>query len=101
VVQKLGGIGPGLPFFDPTAFAAPTGVRFGTSGRNILRGPGAVNLDLGLFRKFTIREKLNWSSVRKRPTSPTHRTSTIQTPTLVPPIFWSSPRRCQISGRFD
>jgi hypothetical protein len=26
-VEKLGGIGPGQPFFDPTAFAAPTGVR--------------------------------------------------------------------------
>ena len=55
-VAKLGGIGPGQPFFDPTAYAAPTGVRFGTSGRNTLRGPGAVNLDYGLFRKFPVRE---------------------------------------------
>jgi Carboxypeptidase regulatory-like domain/TonB dependent receptor len=59
VVEKLGGIGPGQPFFDPSAFAAPTGVRFGGAGRNILRGPGAVNLDLGLFRKFPIREQFN------------------------------------------
>ncbi|HWB98365.1 MAG TPA: TonB-dependent receptor [Bryobacteraceae bacterium] len=59
VVEKLGGIGPGQPFFDPSAFAAPTGVRFGTAGRNILRGPGAVNLDLGLFRKFALREGYN------------------------------------------
>ena len=56
VVQYLGGIGVGHPFFDPTAFAAPTGVRFGSSGRNLLRGPGRVNLDLGLFRRFPIRE---------------------------------------------
>src|SRR5207245_6500867 len=58
-VAKLGGIGTGQPFFDPTAFAAPTGVRFGTSGRNTLRGPGAVALDLALFRKFHIRA--HWS----------------------------------------
>ena len=57
VVEKLGGIGPGQPFFDPSAFAAPVGVRFGTSGRNILRGPGVVNLDLGVFRRFPIREQ--------------------------------------------
>lgn len=56
-VTKLGGVGPGQPFYDPTAFAAPVGVRFGSSGRNLLRGPGAVNLDLGLFRKFAIHEK--------------------------------------------
>jgi hypothetical protein len=58
-VEKLGGIGTGQPFFDPTAFAAPTGVRFGTSGRDILRGPGALNLDLGLFRKIPLRERFN------------------------------------------
>src|SRR6185503_2084066 len=55
---KLGGIGVGHPFYDATAFAAPTGVRFGSSGRNILRGPGVVNLDLGLFRKIPIRERV-------------------------------------------
>jgi hypothetical protein len=58
VVAKLGGIGAGQPFYDPTAFAAPTGVRYGTSGRDILRGPGWVNLDFSLFRRFTIREPL-------------------------------------------
>ncbi len=55
-VKKLGCIGPGQPFYDTSAFAAPTGVRFGNVGRNTLRGPGAVNLDLGLFRRFPIRE---------------------------------------------
>src|SRR5262249_50884373 len=57
-VAKIGAIGIGQQFFDPTAFAAPTGVRFGSSGRNILRGPGVVDLDLGVFRKFPIRERL-------------------------------------------
>ena len=41
-----------------SAFAAPTGVRFGSSGRNTLRGPGVVNLALGLFKKFPIRERV-------------------------------------------
>ncbi|MGH9784007.1 MAG: hypothetical protein ACRD88_07455 [Terriglobia bacterium] len=59
VVEKLGGIGTGNPFYDPSAFAAPTGVRFGSSGRNLLRGPGAVNLDLGLFRKFPVTERFH------------------------------------------
>ncbi|MBI3684455.1 MAG: TonB-dependent receptor [Acidobacteria bacterium] len=59
VVEKLGGIGVGRPFFDPSALAAPTGVRFGTSGRNLLRGPGTVNLDLGLFRRVPVTERVN------------------------------------------
>jgi hypothetical protein len=56
-VEKLGGIGPGTPFYDPTAFAAVNQIRFGSTGRNLLRGPGTVNFDLGLFRKFPITER--------------------------------------------
>jgi hypothetical protein len=55
-VQKLGGIGVGNPFYDPTAFAQVTAARFGTVGFNTLTGPGTVNLDLGLFRQFKIKE---------------------------------------------
>ncbi|HEY3129502.1 MAG TPA: TonB-dependent receptor [Acidobacteriota bacterium] len=57
-VKQLGGIGLGNPFFDPSAFRPVTEVRFGNSGRNTLRGPGAVNLDLGLFRKFQVTERV-------------------------------------------
>ena len=32
----------GQPYFDPNAFAPVTDVRFGNSGRNIVRGPGFV-----------------------------------------------------------
>jgi hypothetical protein len=56
-VHKMGGIGRNTPFFDPAAFAPVTAVRFGTSGRNILRGPGFVNADLGLFRNFGLTER--------------------------------------------
>jgi hypothetical protein len=59
-VQKIGDVGPGTRFFDPDAFAPVTDVRYGTSGRNIMRGPGAVNLDFSLYRTFRLTEKLNF-----------------------------------------
>jgi outer membrane receptor protein involved in Fe transport len=58
VVEQLGGIGRNVPFFDPLAFRAITDVRYGTSGRDILRGPGVVNADLSIFRTFPIKERL-------------------------------------------
>jgi hypothetical protein len=57
-VAILGGTGPGQAYFDPLAFAPVTQARFGTSGLNILRGPGVVNLDLGLFREFAPTERI-------------------------------------------
>jgi hypothetical protein len=56
-VQKLGGIGPGTPFYDQSAYADVSGPRLGTSGFNSLRGPGTVNWDFGLFREFSITER--------------------------------------------
>lgn len=56
-VKILGNYGPGQSYFDPYAFAPVTDVRFGNSGRNILRGPGLFNLDAGLFRNFQITER--------------------------------------------
>lgn len=56
-VAVLGGHGVGQPYFDPLAFKAVTDVRFGNSGRNILRGPGLFNLDGSLFRNFKIAER--------------------------------------------
>jgi len=56
-VRMLGGVGRGSSFFDPLAFGAVTGARFGTAGLNSLRGPGVVNLDLGLFRAFRVSER--------------------------------------------
>ncbi|NWG14578.1 MAG: TonB-dependent receptor, partial [Acidobacteria bacterium] len=56
-VAKLGGIGNNNPWLDPLAFRAVTEVRFGNSGRNMLRGPGVVNLDMGLFRRFKLTER--------------------------------------------
>ncbi|HYP13906.1 MAG TPA: TonB-dependent receptor, partial [Bryobacteraceae bacterium] len=58
-VEKLGGVGNGQPYYDPTAFARVTEARFGTAGFNSLRGPGAFNTDLSLFRRFGITEGSN------------------------------------------
>jgi hypothetical protein len=69
----LGGIGPApitgesvscaptdmtCHYFDPTAFQAVPGsqIRFGTTGRNFIRGPGLFNLDASLFRDFKLTE---------------------------------------------
>ena len=43
------------PYFDVTAFRPVTEVRFGTAGFNTLRGPGVANLDLSLFRSFSLQ----------------------------------------------
>jgi hypothetical protein len=56
-VKILGGHGPNSPYFDPYAFAPVTGVRFGTSGRNIVRGPGVFNLNASLIREFNFTER--------------------------------------------
>jgi Carboxypeptidase regulatory-like domain/TonB dependent receptor len=67
-LRILNGIGPlpGQPacaptdmschYFDPTSFRSVTELRFGTTGRNIIRGPGFFNLDASIFRNFSITE---------------------------------------------
>ena len=51
---ETGNIGAAGTWFDTTAFAQPTGVRFGNTGRNQFRGPGGWNLDFSVFRSFPI-----------------------------------------------
>jgi hypothetical protein len=55
------------PYFDTTAFASVQGdspagapARFGTAGRNTVRGPGIFNLDAGISRTFPIWESVNF-----------------------------------------
>ncbi|MPY88211.1 MAG: hypothetical protein GEU99_09830 [Luteitalea sp.] len=50
--QKLGNIGDDGPYYDPSAWEQPEGVRFGNSGRNSVRGPGGWNTDFSVFRSF-------------------------------------------------
>lgn len=56
-VAVIGEIGANKPWFEPLAFRQPTGARFGTTGRNTLRGPGMWNMDLSLFRTFSFTER--------------------------------------------
>ncbi len=49
-VHKLGGIGPDAQYYDPSAWGPVTEVRYGTTGRNSMRGPRVSRLDLSVFR---------------------------------------------------
>ena len=49
-----GVVGPLL--FNPAAFAAPEGLTFGTSQRNVMKNPPRTNFDMGFFKRFEIRE---------------------------------------------
>jgi len=51
ITDKIGADGA---WFDTTAFAQPTGVRFGNTTRNQFYGPGGQSLDLSVFRSFPI-----------------------------------------------
>jgi hypothetical protein len=53
---------PSCHYFDNTAFrAVPAGeIRFGTVGRNTIRGPGFFNLDAGIYRDFAITEGIKF-----------------------------------------
>ncbi len=46
-------------WFDVSAFTAPNGGTLGNSGRDILRGPRYVDVDLSLAKEFRIREGMN------------------------------------------
>ncbi len=44
-------------WFNTNAFAQPAYGAFGNSGRNVLRGPDSINLDLSLFKDFAFTER--------------------------------------------
>ena len=56
-VAKVGNGLNGSADFNPLAYAAVTNVAFGTSGFNQLRGPGATNLDMNIFRDIRLTER--------------------------------------------
>ncbi|HWQ55798.1 MAG TPA: carboxypeptidase-like regulatory domain-containing protein [Bryobacteraceae bacterium] len=43
-------------FFNTSAFARPDNFRFGTSGRNVVTGPGVNNWDISVFKNFNVDE---------------------------------------------
>jgi len=56
VVRILGGHDANTPYFDGTAFTNPAVGTLGTTGRNILRGPGFFNIDENVSRTFSFKE---------------------------------------------
>ncbi|PYV18875.1 MAG: TonB-dependent receptor [Acidobacteria bacterium] len=58
--ELLHNVGRGVLWFDTSVFSSPPPNTFGNVGRNVLSGPGFVNLDLSVFRKFQIREGLRF-----------------------------------------
>ncbi|WP_348261867.1 carboxypeptidase regulatory-like domain-containing protein [Telmatobacter sp. DSM 110680] len=59
--HKTGKIGASTPWFDPTSFAQPSGCTstpcnpgLGNTGRNQFRGPGYLQDNLSIFKRFTI-----------------------------------------------
>ncbi|MBI5280575.1 MAG: TonB-dependent receptor [Candidatus Solibacter usitatus] len=63
-IVKIGAVGAGTQYFDVQSFRdpnfqRPTGTyRFGTMGRNSIRGPGFQKADLALFKDFNLTERL-------------------------------------------
>ena len=57
-VTKLGYTGPGEQFYNALTFRSVSDVRFGNLGRDVLTGPGIVNLNVSLFRSFSLTERL-------------------------------------------
>lgn len=57
-------IGQRSLWWDRTNLANPNAVdpnvaRFGTCGTGVLRGPGLINVDMGIFRRIRINERVN------------------------------------------
>ena len=44
-------------WFNPAAFAVQPAGTFGNLGRNALYGPGQINWDMALTRRFTLKER--------------------------------------------
>jgi len=49
-------------WFNTAAFAKGAAGTDGTLGRDVMTGPGAKNVDLGLFRNFKIGERINFQA---------------------------------------
>jgi hypothetical protein len=55
-VAILGGHDQQNPYFDGSAFANPANGTLGSTGRDILRGPGLFNINQSVSRTFSFRE---------------------------------------------
>jgi hypothetical protein len=49
--------GNGYTWFNPLSFAVQAAGTFGDTGRNTLYGPGAINWDMAVSRRFEVKER--------------------------------------------
>ncbi len=56
-IDILHGINIGNPWFSTASFAQPVGLRFGTTGRNIISGPGMFSLNGSISRRIDVTER--------------------------------------------
>jgi hypothetical protein len=56
-VPNTQAVGTGPLLYNPAAFAEPTGLTFGNSGRNILTNPARTQFDMGLFKHFALNSE--------------------------------------------
>ena len=49
--------------YSPSTFATPPSNAFGNCGQNAFRGPGIINSDVSLTKKFAFRERWNFAFV--------------------------------------
>src|ERR1700761_8258994 len=50
----------GSRLYNSGAFAAPQGLIYGNTGRNVLNLPARTNFDMGLFKNFAVREGMHF-----------------------------------------
>jgi hypothetical protein len=55
-VQILGGHDTNTPYFDGSAFANPAGGVLGSTGRDLLRGPGLFAMNASVSKIFSFKE---------------------------------------------
>ncbi len=55
-VEQVPLLGYGRVFYNAAAYATPTALTFGDSGRNSLQNPARINFDMALFKHFVIKE---------------------------------------------
>jgi hypothetical protein len=56
VVNILGGHDPNTPYFDGSAFGPISTARLGSTGRNLLRGPGVFTMNQSVSKTFAFKE---------------------------------------------
>jgi hypothetical protein len=56
--QQVGSI---TEWYNPATFSAPSQTAFGNCGMGVLRGPGLINGDAGLDKRFVFKERYNFA----------------------------------------